>query len=793
MALTSGQMLGHLRVLEQIGAGGMGEVYLAEDTRLERRVALKVVPEEFASDQERLARFEREAKALAALNHPHIVTIHSVEEAEAGHFITMELVEGDTLAERIPTGGMTLDAFLDLATPLAEALAAAHERGITHRDLKPSNIMINHEGRLKVLDFGLAKLRRPPGDWHEAETGADTDTLSREGSFLGTLPYMSPEQVEGLRVDHRSDLFSLGTMLYEMATGQRPFKGETPAALASSILRDDPPPVTALNHALPTDLDRIVSHCLRKDPERRYQTAKDLRNELEELRQQVVSGAVPVPPVAARPRRWPVALAAVTGLVILALAVVYGGRLWERFTGGAVPAAIRSIAVLPLENLSGDPEQEYFADGMTDSLITGLSKIGALQVVSRTSSMRFKGLDKPLPEIARELNVDAVVEGSVLREADRVRVTVQLIEGATDRHIWAESYERELTSVLALQGEVARTIAGEIHVELTPQEETRLVGARAVNPETYQAYLKGMYFLRKGTPEDSQRGLAYLQQAVDNDPADPLAYAGLALGYSVAGHGFAPSVENFPRAKAAALKALELDDTLAEAHAAMAEVKLYYDWDWIGAEKAFQRAFELNSSLALAHAHYSWYLFPFGRLEDALAEAKRAQELDPLSAHFTAYLGAAYWWAGQVDRAMDEARKALELNPGHPLGLYLLGAVYAEKGMFEEAIAAHQEARAIRPDLALVLGHTYALAGRRDEALRVVAESGEDYLQRNPWGVAEIYTALGEKDEAFRWLDVGYENRYNMMPWIGETPTFEPLRDDPRFQELLRRMNLSAS
>jgi serine/threonine protein kinase len=367
MALTSGQMLGHLRVLEQIGAGGMGEVYLAEDTRLERRVALKVVPEEFASDQERLARFEREAKALAALNHPHIVTIHSVEEAEAGHFITMELVEGDTLAERIPTGGMTLDAFLDLATPLAEALAAAHERGITHRDLKPSNIMINHEGRLKVLDFGLAKLRRPPGDWHEAETGADTDTLSREGSFLGTLPYMSPEQVEGLRVDHRSDLFSLGTMLYEMATGQRPFKGETPAALASSILRDDPPPVTALNHALPTDLDRIVSHCLRKDPERRYQTAKDLRNELEELRQQVVSGAVPVPPVAARPRRWPVALAAVTGLVILALAVVYGGRLWERFTGGAVPAAIRSIAVLPLENLSGDPEQEYFADGMTDS------------------------------------------------------------------------------------------------------------------------------------------------------------------------------------------------------------------------------------------------------------------------------------------------------------------------------------------------------------------------------------------------------------------------------------------
>ena len=574
--------------------------------------------------------------------------------------------------------------------------------------------------------------------------------------------------------------------MYEMLTGHIPFEGETATDTVARILEREPD-WQALTQETPMNIRTLLRRCLEKDPRRRLRDIGDAAIEIKETL------TLPATATAARPAapvrtlwRWAIAIGLVVGaLVVVGLNI---GRWREQLLGGASPGRIVSLAVLPLENLSGDPEQEYFADGMTDALIADLGKIGALQVRSRTSIMQYKGVKKPLPEIARELNVDAVVEGSVLRVGEQVRITAQLIHAPTDTHLWAESYERDMGDVLALQREVARAIAGEIKVAVTPSEETRLASARRVNPETYEAYLKGMFHLNKFTPEGYEKGLAYLHQAIEHDPADPLAYAGLALGYSIIGHGPAPSPEALPRAKAAALKALELDDTLAEAHAVLAEVKLYYDWDWAGAEQAFQRALELNPNLAEAHGHYAWYLVLLGRKGEALAEMKRAQELDPLAPIYSAWLGQQYRSAGQYEEAIGEARKSLELNPDFPVGLSALGDVYAAKGMYEEAIAAHQKAGAVAPDLGWALGRTYALAGQKDKARKIAADLEEE--AKNHWGLAEIYTALGEKDEAFRWLEAGYEYRHNWIPWMGWNPNYEPLRDDPRFGDLLRRMKL---
>jgi TolB-like protein/tetratricopeptide (TPR) repeat protein len=481
----------------------------------------------------------------------------------------------------------------------------------------------------------------------------------------------------------------------------------------------------------------------------------------------------------------------VIGALVVLLAVVVGlniGRWREQLLGGFRPGQIKSLAVLPLDNFSGNPEQEYFADGMTDALITNLSKIGALRVISRQSVMRYKGSDKPLPQIARELNVDAVVEGSVLRAGQRVRITAQLIGAMPERHLWADNYDRKLDDILTLSGEVARTIAREVKVALTPTEETQVAGARRVNPETHEAYLKGMFYLNKFTPEGFEKGLAYINQAIDSDPADPLAYAGLAAVYTTMGHDPRPPSQALPRAKAAALKALELDETLAEAHAALAEVRMYYDWDLAGTERSFRRALELNPNLAMAHGQYAWFLTLFGRWDEALAEQKRAQELEPLAPVFTAYLGWMYLWQERYEDAMVEARKSLELDPDFPIGHYVMGTAYAEMGMYEESIAAHEKAGAVSPGWRWGLGVTYALAGRNDEALMVLDELEKEVYQWDTWGLAEIYATLGDKDGAFRWLEAAYEQRHSYIPWLNEFPAFEPLRDDPRFQDLLRRM-----
>ncbi|MBW7996240.1 MAG: tetratricopeptide repeat protein [Candidatus Glassbacteria bacterium] len=468
---------------------------------------------------------------------------------------------------------------------------------------------------------------------------------------------------------------------------------------------------------------------------------------------------------------------------MLVLLIAAGGVWW--WTSQRVPSIrpgqITRLAVLPFANLMNDPDQEYFVDGIHDALLTELAKIGGMTVISRQSVMRYKGSDKPLREIASELQAHALIEGSVLRAGDDVRVNVQLIEAAADRHLWAEVFDRKLENVLALHSDVVRAVAGEIKAALTPEQEARLDSARQVNPETYEAYLKGMFYLNKF---ETKKGLAYFNQAIENDPADPLAYAGLALGYVTIGHSNAATPDVWPRARAAALTALRLDETLAEGHSALAEVKAYYEWDWEGAEQAFLRADELNSNLAMNHYHYAWYLALFGRLDEAIVEHKRAQELDPLTPHHTIWLGGLYRIGGDYEKAIAEIQKVLELNPDHRTALRVLGDVLADAGMYEEAIAAYQKV-GISGDL----GRTYALAGRQDEARKILAELEEkEATPGRAWGLAILYTALGEKDEAFRWL--AYEPPYFAIPWVRVLPQFEPLWDDPRFKDLLQRMNL---
>ena len=772
-----GRKVGSFEITKVIGQGGMGIVYLAHDTKLKRSVAIKSMPAQLKDDSTAQERFRREAELLASLNHPNIAVIYEIIEQDDGTgYLVLEHVPGETLSESIKHEPLELEEALSIGQQIAEAVSAAHEKGVVHRDLKPGNIKITPDGRVKVLDFGLAK--------SSVGEGTDIEITSTEpGHIIGTPAYMSPEQARGKPTDKRSDIWSFGCIMYQMLTGQLPFEGETATDTLARIIERQPDWELLPNEA-PESIRLLLRHCLQKNQDERLGDITEAAIEISKTLN--LSAARPAAPVGSR-WRWAIAI----GFVAVAIVVGLNISWWrEQLPGGVSPGRIESLAVLPLENRSDDPNQEYFADGMTDALMTELSKIGALRVISRQSAMRYKGSDKSLPEIAQELDVDAVVEGSVLRIGERVRVTAQLIGAVPERHLWADNYDRDFGDALILSSEVAQAIAGEIKVAVTPTEQIRLASARRINPETYEAYLKGMFYLNKFTPEGAEKGLDYLHQAIERDPADPLPYAGLALGYSIIGHGPAPSPEAWPRAKAAALKALELDNTLAEAHAALAEVKLYYHWNWTGVEQDFQRALKLNPNLADVHAQYAWYLVLFGRLDEGLAEMKRAQELDPLRPIYSAWLGRQHWWAGQDKEAIDWARKSLELNPDFPVGLCVLGDVYATKGMYEEAIALHQKARSIAPDWRWSLGHTYALAGQRDEALKVLSELGEEYQQKNPWGVAEIYAALGEKDEAFRCLEAGYKSRHNWIPWMRWNRNYEPLRNDPRFDELLRRMNI---
>jgi serine/threonine protein kinase/Tfp pilus assembly protein PilF len=778
---------GKYRIVEEIGRGGMGIVFRAHDASLDRDVALKVLPAASFDNPAARAQLLREARTASQLNHPAICTIYEVGEAEGLAFIAMEFIEGQTLSAKSEAKALPEDEVLEYGEQVANALSHAHERGIIHRDLKCANVILSPQGRAKVLDFGLAKRLNS-----EDESGVRTLTrasLTVPGRLTGTLAYMAPEQLRGRPADARSDIWALGVMLYEMAAGHRPFHGKTGFELSSAILNETP----TLPATVPPGLKGVIERCLAKDPDRRYQTAEDVGAALKTIR----SGRS-VPWAGWRytlwRRRWPILAASA---VMVAAAVVLGWNvagLRSRLLGGGPALRFRSLAVLPLRNLSGDTEQDYFADGMTEELINNLAKISALdKVVSRTSMMQYRGTTKPLPVIAKELDVQAVVEGSVLREGDRVRVTAQLIQASNDKPLWAESYERDLRSVMALQGEIASAIAGKISAVLTPTDRARLSGSRPVNPEAYEAYLKGKFYINKMTEEGYEKGLSYLQQAVEKDPSNPQSYAALALAYSIIGHERDPGA--YEHARAAMKKAEELGgEPMAEMYVAWGMTKLYSEWDYAGAEKDLRRAMELNPSLGEAHRDYSWYLNLVGRREEALVKMKQAQEVDPLNPLFYADRGWQFWWMGQYDSAIEEARKSLELDANFNEGLCVLGYVYADKGMYPEAIAVHRKLAEVDPSWRWCLVTTLIRAGRKDEAKATLAkfltEKPEPVAGWDAWFLIDIYAALGDREEALRWLEAAYKERNSLLPWIGDNKFYEPLHGDPRYEDIVKRMSV---
>ncbi|HNR38738.1 MAG TPA: protein kinase [Acidobacteriota bacterium] len=774
-----GQTISHYRILEKLGAGGMGVVYKAEDTTLQRTVALKFLPPELTRDADAKQRFLHEARAAARLDHPNICAVYEVGESDGQLFLAMACYDGMTLREKLKAGPLPWAEAAALALQAAAGLAHAHGKGIVHRDIKPANLFLTTDGTVKILDFGLAKL-------------AGASALTQTGTTVGTAHYMSPEQARGEAVDARSDLWSLGVVLYELMAGRPPFRGEYAQAVIYGILNEEPPPMTAFAPDAPAALQGVAARCLAKDPAARPAAAWELADALAAC----LGLEAPTAPVsyklpqAARPwwRRWPAMAAAL--VILLAMGSVVAWRSgW--FSFDTPPRMIR-LAVLPLANLSGDPEQDYLNDSLTQELITQLGRLHpeSLRVIARSSVMRYKTGDTPVAQIGRELGVDYVLEGSARREAHLVRISAELIHARDQTQIWAETYERELAGILALQSEVARDVCRQVNIRLTPQEERRTAGTRRVIPAVYEAYLRGMYYVSQSTPESHEKGMRYLHQAVEIDPAEPLAYAGLAEGYITLGHGGEERLDVFPRARAAAEKALQLEPDMPEAIGCLAEVALYFEWDWPRAERLFKRSLELNPSLAMTHYHYAWYLALFDRLDEAIVEHKLARDYDPLRALHTSWLGCLYAFAGRYDEAIAEARKGIELDPKHGPSYYVLRHAYSKKGMHADSIAAARQLSELAPDWGTAeLATAFALAGQREQALPLAAR-----LKEHPpdlFDLAKVFAALGDKDAAFQMLEEAYQKHHTVLPWMRvHNWEYDPLRDDPRFDDLLRRMNL---
>jgi serine/threonine protein kinase/tetratricopeptide (TPR) repeat protein len=789
-----GTTLAHYRITAALGAGGMGEVWRATDTRLGRDVALKILPPEMAANPERLDRFRREAMMLAALDHPGVVGVYSVEESGGVHFLTMQLVEGESLDHLISEGGMDADRILEIATATAQALAAAHAKGIVHRDLKPANVMVAADGRIKVLDFGLAKIAAPPSD-EPLDSEMETDLHTREGVVMGTMPYMSPEQVAGRAVDQRTDIFSLGVMLYEMATGRRPFAGQSSAELASAILRDTPPDPTALRAGLPDGLLRIISRCLEKEPGARFPSMTDLHDALQTQLRDGADRTIATGP-GPRPRMRTLLVAG--SIALLLGAVAYIGFLHPPWgaQGAAKGPRIRSIAVLPLDNYSGDPSQDYFAEGMTDELTADLARISQIRVISRGSAMQFGGSNRPsAPEIAQALDVDAIVEGSVLRSGDTVRINAQLIDARADRHLWAESFERSSRDVLALQDELASAIAREINVQLTPAERSRMGSTQTVNPEAYDAYLKGRYFFNRPSDENLQKAIARFEDALELDPSFVPALSGLSDAYLWAGYneGFITASEARPKAKAAAEQAIRLDDTSAEAHASLATFKLFYEYDWEGSEAEYRRAFDLNPNYAFAHDQFALGLAFQGRYEESIAETRLAAELDPLNPQILIDGIFAFAWQGDDEAAKEMAKRAEDLDPTYFFPEFSYGWIDIQAGQIEDAIPHFQKSKTMGSPafVSAWLAYAYGASGDRDRALAEGEELKAMSLDGTPtpFDSALVALGLGDYPRAVSLLEQAYALDSQWLGWLKNDHAFDPLRSDPRFAALLKKLN----
>jgi serine/threonine-protein kinase len=755
-SVEPGQRLSHYRLTEKIGEGGMGEVWRAMDTSLQREVAIKILPEAFTKDPQRLARFKQEARTLASINHPNIVTIHSVEESDGIHFFTMELVEGSSLAERIPFAGLVAASLVDMAISLADALAAAHGRGVVHRDLKPSNILLTVQNQVKILDFGLARTSGTTAENAGKQDRSSADTLTREGQLLGTVPYMSPEQAKGGPVDHRSDIFSLGVVLHEAATGRRPFRESTLAETIASILRSSPPSVSALNPQMPRELDRILFRCLEKDPDHRYATVEALKRELEALRVSEIASSVSRP-------------------------ITFSER-------------IPSIAVLPFADMSPGKDQEYFCEGIAEELIDGLNKLEGLQVAARTSAFQFRGKAHDFREIGKQLQVQTVLEGSVRKAGNQIRITAQLVSLADGFHIWSDTFDRKMDDVFAIQDEISLAIVESLRIKLLGGEKERLVKRRTRDPEAHSLYLKGRYFWNRRYEVGLKKALEYFQRAIDKDPLYALPYVGVADSYNIlAWYGFLLPKEAFPRAKEAAAKALALDNSLGEAHASLAYSLMAWDWDWDAAEREFQFAIERAPDYATAHHWYGLLLTAVKRFPEAAAELRRAQELDPLSVIIGSVYGVMRYAARRYDDAIVALQRALELEPTFAFALSWLGLCQFEKGDRDGATAAIRRAAELAPEMAFTLSFHGWIQGKtgQDKAARLTLEqlnrlSREHYV--SPLNRAYVHIGLGELDRALDDLDEACSNREPVLIFAHIIPLFDGLRAEPRFAQLLKRI-----
>jgi len=804
--LKAGTRVGEFEVLSLLGAGGMGEVYRAQDARLQREVALKVLPAETLTDEKARARLLREARMAGKLNHPHVCTIHEVGEAEGQVHIAMELVEGKTLATMLGSGRLPTEQAQRYGIQVADALAHAHGRGVVHRDLKSGNVVITPEGRAKVLDFGLAK----PLVFDELSDAATTvgAPLTEPGSPAGTLAYMAPEQLRGQPADARSDIWALGVVLHEMVGGRRPFVAETGPALSAAILKESPEPLPEI---VPATLRAVIERCLAKEPGERYQRAEEVRAALETA--QSGGGTLPTREDPSSARRGWLAMGAMAAAVILALLVLLtalnvGGMRDVLLGPDDSRQEVIRVAVLPFANLSGDPEEEYFADGFTQEMTTQLARLHpeSLRVIARTSVMRYKGGNKPVDEIGGELGVDYVLEGGTQREAGRVRITAELINVLDQTQLWADTFERDLAGILVVQSEVAEQVAEALALELLPAEQARLASVQTVDPQAHDAYLRGSYHLMRLTPEDFDAALLYFEMALENDPNYAPAYSGIAdFWISQQQLGIRSPAEAGPKAKEAALRAIALDDQLAVAHGTLAAIRTFADWDWDGAWPEWRRALELDPNAAMAHAFYAHFLAIVGRNEEATRHSERALELDPFNALYHGLYAMVLYADRRYDDAMAAAETALAMQPGLLPASNIVLAVLISKGLRDEQLA-HQRERIAR-DPELVAAFERGLEeGGHEGAQRAIADLMATRYETagrvpNP-GVARIYLPVdialryldaGDHEKAIDWLEEAFEVGDPNLPYIGPMPSWDPVRSNARFQEVLRRMNLPTT
>jgi serine/threonine protein kinase/Flp pilus assembly protein TadD len=797
-----GKTISHYKILEKLGEGGMGVVYKAHDTELDRDVALKFLPGYLTSDSKEKERFYLEARAASALNHPNVTTIYEIKEFENQLYLAMELVEGRTLKQMVEGEPLPVVKVLDIAIQVCEGLAAAHEKKIVHRDIKSANIMLTPKGQVKIMDFGLAKVQ-----------GATK--LTQSGSTLGTAAYMSPEQAQGEEVDQRSDIFSFGVVLYELLTSRLPFRGEHPAALAYSVINEEPQPIARFNEKVTHEITHIVSKALAKNREERYQHADEMLADLKRERralehakttyvkpsvdQRSASAGEPhLPSITPMPKKHLLMILMAAAVVVVTVVLIF---LFNPFNLpiGVKKAATnedKSVAVLPFTNMSGNKEDDFFSDGITEDIITQLAKIGDLKVISRTSVMQYKNTNKNLRDIARDLNVATILEGSVRRADNQVRIVAQLIDATNDEHIWAQTYDKEMTQIFAIQSDVAQQIAAALRAKLSPAEKGRIEKKQTENAEAYQLYLKGRFYWNKRLPEDLNTALDYFRQAIEKDPLYALAYAGSASAYVLFPQlGILHPEEWFVKARNAAMKALEIDSTLAEAHAVLGLIACDQDYDWVAAEKHFKRAIDYDPGYPTAHQWYSHILVYTGRFDEALSEAKRAQELDPLSLIINVNLGGMLYFDRQYDRSIKQLQNTVALDTTSPWGHMSLSKVYEAQGRFQDAFKECEIGYRLGGNVPLFLGRlgkAYAIAGRKKDAMNVLNELIPLAQRGNAvsFGIATIYFGLGDKDKTFEWLEKAYQMRDYPLPSLGTDPLWDDLRADPRCIALLKKMGL---